>query len=89
MGFVGASKQGWHCTRMCPLHSTTVAHPRVAATPLPADEAVDKFGRHGEKAQYGDPKVFKEGVTGEHFPGLPTTDANAVVGHAGGGKSRP
>ena len=50
-----------------------------------ADEAVQKFGRHGEKVEYGD-KNFKAGVHGEHFPGLPTTDTNTGGGHAGGAK---
>ncbi|KAL4420977.1 hypothetical protein ABPG77_001296 [Micractinium sp. CCAP 211/92] len=52
------------------------------------DEAVEKFGRHGEKVAYGDTSRFKEGVQKEgHFPGVPTTDTNAAGGHAGGAKT--
>ncbi|EFN57666.1 hypothetical protein CHLNCDRAFT_142820 [Chlorella variabilis] len=52
------------------------------------DQAVDKFGRHGEKVDYGDPATFKASVQGgEHFPGLPDADTNAAGGHAGGAKT--
>ena len=50
-----------------------------------ADEAVQKFDAHGEKAEYG--ASFKESVQeGPHFPGIPTTDTNTGGGHAGGAK---
>lgn len=78
------------CTAGC--HSTGPAAPDPTGTAsrsqTPADEAVKKFGRHGEKVAYGDTSRFKEGVQKEgHFPGIPTADTNAAGGHAGGAKT--
>ncbi len=48
-----------------------------------AEAAVEKWGRHGEKAAYG--KSFQESVNkGDHFPGIPPAETNAPGGHSGG-----
>jgi hypothetical protein len=51
------------------------------------DDAVAKFGRHGEKAEYGE--SFQKGVQGPHFPtgGAPSTVTQTRGGHAGGAGS--
>ncbi len=75
-------------TAVARLHSPHIQQGPLPAAARPADEAVEKFGRHGEKVAYGDTSRFKEGVQKEgHFPGVPTTDTNAAGGHAGGAKT--
>lgn len=69
---------------------TSPPHPSspAPAAARPAEEAVERFGRHGEKVAYGDASRFKGGGQKEgHFPGLPTTDTNAAGGHASGAKT--
>jgi hypothetical protein len=52
-----------------------------------AEEAAERFGRHGEKAQLG--RDFGKTVqkAKDHFPGIPSTETNASGSHTGGAKS--
>jgi hypothetical protein len=44
---------------------------------------VEKWGKRGEKASYGD--SFQESVNkGDRFPGIPAAETNAAGGHPGG-----
>jgi hypothetical protein len=74
---------------MPPILNTAPIQPSQCTLPPPltiafADEAVQKIGRHGEKAEYGASKESMQ--PGPHFPGTPTTDTNPGGGHAGGAK---
>ena len=50
----------------------------------PAEAAVERVGRHGEKAEYG---ASFSPAKGDRFPGIPGTDTNAAGGHPGGAKA--
>lgn len=47
---------------------------------------MERFGRHGEKVNYGDGQFKATVQKGDHFPGIPTTETNAPGGHTGGAK---
>ncbi|KAL4859806.1 hypothetical protein ACK3TF_000084 [Chlorella vulgaris] len=44
-------------------------------------EAAERFGAHGEKTSYGDPGLFKQGVSGsKSVSGQPATESSAAGG---------
>ena len=49
-------------------------------------EAVERFGRRGEKVEEYGERVRESVQKGDHFPGIPTTETNAPGGHSGGAR---